>query len=255
MLCCYSTPLLLLGKKVFLHVNVVFFDSKYEVQCWTTTLKSPRHRGLCRWPRSQQLPQGLTWEVCIRVHATRTPAYSDTAAFFICSNCTCSFVQIYFIFQWRQLLWNWHTLDSPVDISLSFCSLLVPHLAPLSVCVSARVCMCVLGATLAFSQWYNCTSLDIKIDTFNSLSTFLSIHPTRRLRLPPPAPPKKPSLTNHSLAFVTKGEIMLIVIHRISQITNLFHLKPKLLRWVAAEATVALKAERRRGLNGALCLH
>lgn len=74
---------------------------------------------------------------------------------------------------------------------LSFCSLLVPHLAPLSVCVSAWVCMCVLGATLAVSQWYNCTSLDIKIDTFNSLSTFLSIHPTGQLRLPPP-PQKNP---------------------------------------------------------------
>lgn len=115
-------------------------------------------------------------------------------------------------------------------------------------CVCARVFW---GAALAVSQRYNCASLDIKIDTFHSLSIFLAVHPIGRQRLR-----KKTSLTNHSVAFVTEGgEIMLMVIHRISQITNLFHLKLKLLRWVAAEATVALKPKRRRGLNSALCLH
>lgn len=167
-----------------------------EQQRWTTTLKSPRHRGLCRWPRSRQLAQGLTWEVCVRVHATHTPAYSDTAAFFI-------FLRLHL--QCRPDLFRISMETSAVKLThvgltcgheLSFCSLLVPHLAPLSVCVSAWVCMCVLGATSAVSQWYNCTSLDIKIDTFNSLSTFLSIQPTGRLRLPPPPP--KTTLINES---------------------------------------------------------
>lgn len=117
------------------------------------------------------------------------------------------------------------------------------------------VCVCVYakvfgGVTSTDSQRYNCTSLVVQIGAFHSPSIFLSLDdPIGWLPL------RRKPLTNHSMAFVTKGKIMIIVILRISQITNLFHLKAKLQCSNAAEATVALKAQRRRGMSDVSCLH
>lgn len=117
------------------------------------------------------------------------------------------------------------------------------------------VCVCVYakvfgGVTSTDSQRYNCTSLVVQIGAFHSPSIFLSLDdPIGWLPL------RRKPLTNHSVAFVTKGKIMIIVILRISQITNLFHLKAKLQCSNAAEATVALKAQRRRGMSDVSCLH
>lgn len=120
-----------------------------------------------------------------------------------------------------------------------------------------RLCVCVCiyakvfgGVTSTDSQRYNCTSLVVQIGAFHSPSIFLSLDdPIGWLPL------RRKPLTNHSVAFVTKGKIMIIVILRISQITNLFHLKAKLQCSNAAEATVALKAQRRRGMSDVSCLH
>lgn len=106
------------------------------------------------------------------------------------------------------------------------------------------------GVTSKDSQQNNCTSLAAQIGAFHSLSICLTLDdPIGRLPL------TRKSLTNHSVAFVTKGKIMIIVILRISLITHLFHLKAKLRCSNATEATVALKAEHQRGMSDVLCLH
>ena len=91
------------------------------------------------------------------------------------------------------------------------------------------------------SQQHNCTSLVVQIGAFPARSIFFAPdNPIGQLPL------RGKSLTNHREAFVTKGKIMIIVILRISQIIPLFHLKFKLQGSNAAEAKVALQAERQR---------
>lgn len=117
--------------------------------------------------------------------------------------------------------------------------------------IRVSVCVQAFGEVMSTdSQQNNCTSLVVQIGAFHSLSIFLTLDdPIGRLPL------RRKSLTNHSVAFVTKGKIMIIVILRISLITHLFHLKAKLQCSNAAEATVALKADHQRGMSDVLCLH